>query len=233
MTTKKKDFIEIKFTGCANSQIFDSNIEEDLKKINPDAKPEKTIIVIGEGMVVPGLDKALEDKELNKEYEVSFNHKEGFGPRRKELVRIISLKSFTEQKVNPHPGMVLALDNNLVKILAVSGARVTTDFNNPLAGKDLTYKFTIIRIVEDEKEKTETLIKSLFRFLPKYEIKENKVIIKGPKGFEVFINAFKPKFKELLNKDLDLEEEKPKEKHEGHVHETEEEKTEIKEEDKG
>ena len=68
MTTKKKDFIEIKFTGCANSQIFDSNIEEDLKKINPDAKPEKTIIVIGEGMVVPGLDKALEDKELNKKF---------------------------------------------------------------------------------------------------------------------------------------------------------------------
>src|SRR3989344_6326224 len=111
---KNGEFVEISYTGYSNGEIFDSNIEEDLKKINPDAKPEKTIIIIGEGMVVRGLDKALEDKELNKEYEVSFNHKEGFGPRRQELVRIISLKSFTEQKVNQHPGMVLALDNNLV-----------------------------------------------------------------------------------------------------------------------
>ena len=31
--TKKHDFVEIKFTGKANNEIFDSNIEEDLKKI--------------------------------------------------------------------------------------------------------------------------------------------------------------------------------------------------------
>ena len=133
---KKGDFIEIKYTGYANSEIFDSNIEEDLKKINSEAKPEKVVIVIGEKMVVEGLDKDLENKELNKKYEVKVPYKEGFGPRHRELMRILPLKSFIEQKVMPQPGMMFTLDNNLVKILAVSGARVTVDFNNPLRSEE-------------------------------------------------------------------------------------------------
>jgi len=43
---KKKDFVEIKFSGYANNQLFDSNIDEDNKILDPEgkAKPEKTII---------------------------------------------------------------------------------------------------------------------------------------------------------------------------------------------
>jgi len=104
--------------------------------------------------------------------------------------------------------MVFTLDNQLVKILAVSGARVTVDFNNPLAGKDLTYKFKIIRVLseKDEKEKIEELLQFFLRFKPEFEIKEGKVILKGPKGFEMFINALKDKFKELINKELEFQE---------------------------
>ena len=210
--TKKQDFVDLKFTGKANDEIFDSNNEEDLKKVNPDAKPEETIIVIGEGMVVPGLDEALEGKELEKDYEIIVPCKEGFGERKRELVRVIPLKAFTEQKVNPQTGMMLRLDNQVVKILAVSGARVTTDFNNPLASKELNYKFKITKLVTDEKKKVETLIKLYFRFLPDYEIKENEIVVKGPKGMDIFINAYKEKFKELIGKDLSFEEAKPKEK---------------------
>lgn len=204
--TKQNDFIEIQFTGYANGEMFDSNIEEELKKLHKEAKPEKLIVVIGQRMVVPGLDKSLEEKKLNEDYEVSFSHKEGFGERNRNLIRVIPLKSFTEQKVNPYPGLVLALDSQIVKIIAVSGARVTTDFNNPLAGKEIKYKFKILRKVTDAKEKTETLFKFFFRFIPDFEVKENKVIVKLPKGLESFIEQFKEKFKEISNLDLDFEE---------------------------
>ena len=65
-TANKKDFIELKYTGYANGEIFDSNIEEDLKRINPKAKPEKIIIAVGQDMVMKGLDKALtkSDREV-------------------------------------------------------------------------------------------------------------------------------------------------------------------------
>lgn len=203
---QKKDFIEIKFTGSVNGEPFDSNIPEELKKINPEAKVKKTIIVIGERMVVQGLDDSFEDKEIGKEYNIKVPYKEGFGERRRELVKTIPLKVFTDQKVNPIPGATLALDNTVVKIITISGARVITDFNHPLAGKELDYKFTIVRKVEDEKEKIETLFEFFFREIPEYKIKEGKLIVKGPEFFKGLTKIFTGKFKDLIGKELDFEE---------------------------
>jgi FKBP-type peptidyl-prolyl cis-trans isomerase 2 len=208
---KKKDFVEIKFSGYANNQLFDSNIEEDYKILDPEgkAKPEKTIICIGEKMLVSGLDKQLEGKELGVEYSIEVNAKEGFGERNRNLIKIIPLKAFHEQKVSPQPGMMFTLDNALVKIIAVSGARVTADFNNPLAGKDLKYKITMTRKVEDINEKSEALFKFFLRFVPEFEVKE-KIIVKGPKILEQITSTFTGKFKELVGKDLGFEEKQPK-----------------------
>lgn len=208
---KKKDFIEIKYTGYSNGSVFDSNMEEELKKINPSGGTRKTIVVVGENMIVPGLDKAFEGKEVGKEYEVELSAKEGFGERKRDLVKTIPLSVFTGRKVQPRAGMVLNMDNVMARIITVSGARVITDFNNPLAGKSLKYKFTIVRIVEDEKEKIGTILELLFKFLPEFEFKENKVFVKGPKGFEVYIKQVSEKFKEFIGKDLDFEELEKKE----------------------
>ncbi len=201
----KNDFIELKYTGYANGSIFDSNIEEDLKKISPEEKPQKTIIAVGHEMVVKGLDKCLEEKEIGKEYEITLSPKDSFGERKRELVKTIPLKAFTDQKVNPYPGLVLTLDNLMVKIITVSGARVVTDFNNPLSGKEIKYKFTAVRKVNDEKEKVDSLFGTMLKFIPEYEIKDN-IVMKGPKALEVVIKAFSDKFKELVGKPLILEE---------------------------
>ncbi len=161
-------------------------------------------------MVVPGLDRALEDKELNKEYQITFPAVDGFGPRRRELVRIIPLKAFHEQKIDPRPGMSFVVDNQAVKVIAVSGARVTVDFNNPLAGKEISYKFSIVRIITDVQEKSRSLLKQFFRESPEIEVKDNKVIALGPKNFEFFINAYKDTFKKLVGYELDFKEVEPK-----------------------
>ena len=210
--TKKNDFVEIVYTGYANDTLFDSNKEEDLKKLDPKAKPKKTNIAIGQGMVVKGFDKELEGKEIGKEYEAEFGPEKGFGERKKEFVRTIPLKAFTEKNVQPSPGMILNMDNALAKIISVSGGRVVVDFNNPLAGKDIKYKFKIVRKIEDEKEKCDAVFENLFRIIPKYEIKEKEVVVKDEKGFEGFVNAFKDKFKELIGKELGFEEVKKEEK---------------------
>jgi FKBP-type peptidyl-prolyl cis-trans isomerase 2 len=201
-TVKKKDFVELTFTGYVNGNVFDSNDEEDLKKIDPEGKPRALIISIGEGMVVSGLDNALEGKEIGKPYEINVSAKEGFGERRRELVKTIPLKTFIEQKINPYPGMVLAMDNSIAKVITVSGARVMTDFNNPLAGKDLVYKFTITRKLTDETEKTKVLFGFVFRFVPEFEVNEKEVTIFGPKPMEHYVNAFKDKFKDILGKEM-------------------------------
>ena len=208
MKTKKGDFIEIKFTGYYEGKPFDSNTEEDIKQLNPEAKAEKTVIVIGQKMVIEGLDKALEEKEIGEAYEVHVPYKEGFGERKRELVKTIPLNVFTKQKINPFPGQTLVMDELLVRVITISGARVITDFNNPLAGKDVDYKFKIKRIVFDEKEKIEALFNFFFRAIPKYEIKENKLIVKGPKPLAGLVILYKEKFKENLDKYLEFEEER-------------------------
>jgi FKBP-type peptidyl-prolyl cis-trans isomerase 2 len=205
-TAKKKDFVELKYTGYANEKIFDSNIENDLKQIDAKAKPKEFILIIGEGLVVPGLDRALEGKEIGKEYEISVSAKDGFGERKRELVKTIPLKVFSEQKINPYPGLVLSMDNALARIITISGARVMTDFNHPLAGKDLKYKLTIAKKVTDEKEKARTALELVFRFVPEFEIKGEKVIVKGPKGIKAFVESASAKFKELEGKELGFEE---------------------------
>lgn len=204
--TKKGDFVEIIFTGKANGKLFDSNIKEDLKKINPEAEPKKTIVVIGENMVVPGLDKALEDKETDKKYAVKVSPKEGFGERIRELVKTIPLSVFTHQKINPIPGQSLLMDNSLVKIITVSGARVVTDFNSPLAGKELEYEFTIKRKIHEDKEKAEALFDFFFRIVPKFETNQDSIVVELPKQAEPLIKIFSDKFKKLLGKDLKFKE---------------------------
>jgi len=220
---KKNDIVELKYTGYHDKVVFDSNVEAELKKINPDANAEKLVVVVGHGMVVPGFDKAIEGKEIGKEYEISLSPKEGFGERKRELIKTIPLKVFHAKRVDPKPGMTLALDNMLVKIITVSGARVVADFNNPMAGKDVTYKFSVERRIDDEKEKCENVFNLFFRIKPDFEIKD-KVIVKGPKKFEFFVTALKDKFKEIIGKELAFEEIKKEERKE------EKDKTEEKEE---
>lgn len=207
--TKKGDCVEIKYTGYLEGEPFDSNIPEDLKRINEKAEPEKTVVIIGQGMVIQGLDKSLEEKELNKEYKIEVPYREGFGPKRRELVKTIPLSVFTKQGINPKPGASLLLDNNLARIITISGARVMTDFNNPLAGKDISYRFTITRIVTDEKEKAEAFFRNVFRYVPELEVKDKSIVAKGPKILEGAMNNVKGKFKELIGKDLEFEEKEP------------------------
>jgi len=222
--THKNDFVEIKFTGYVNNEIFDSNIDEDIIKINPKAKADKLIVVIGQGMVVKGFDKELENKEINKDYETNVKPAEAFGQRDRALMKTISLNAFTQQQVSPRPGMILALDNHAVKIITVSGARVTVDFNNPLAGKELKYKFKIIRKVSDEREKVESLLKFFFGFTPEFEINE-KIKIKAQKNVKPLIKIYDNKFKELLGKSLEFEEKLEDKKDDEHAHENHSEHT--------
>ena len=207
-TTKKQDFVEIQFIGIADGKVFDTNIESELHKINPKAKAEKIVIAIGEGMLVPGFDRALEGKEIGKDYEITIGTKDAFGERKKELVKTIPLKVFREQNLDPKPGMIFSLDYSLARVITVSGARVVTDFNNPLAGRDITYKFKIIGQVTDEKGKSEALFLFYFKTIPEYEIKD-KIYVKGPKQIASLLESFNAKFKSLVGKDLALDEIKP------------------------
>lgn len=212
MAFKKGDFIEIEFTGkVKGGGIFDSNIKEDLEKIESKNKPKPFIFCLGEGMFIKGVDNFLIGKEIG-EHNIFVNPEDAFGKRDPKLIQMIPIRNFKEHKLNPIPGSIFNFDGKLAKVLTVSGGRVMIDFNNPIAGKDLEYKVKVTREIKDEKEKVEALNDFFFRKELDFEIKDKKLIMKVPLDIKQFLELFKDKYKEMLGLDVEVEDlEKKKE----------------------
>ena len=204
---KKNNFVELEFIGrnLTNNEVFDTNIESEAKKINPEAKIKPLTVCIGQNMVVKGLDDYLEGKELNKKYNLKLSPENAFGKRDSKLIRMIPIKMFLEQKIYPQAGMTLALDNSLVKVVSVSGGRVMVDFNNPLAGKDIEFEFTIKKIINDNTSKVSALQTFLFGQEFPFEVDESrKMIVFQDIKLTPILNMFRPKFQEILGLDVEI-----------------------------
>jgi hypothetical protein len=132
------------------------------------------------------------------------------------MIKTMPIKVFLEKNMHPVPGMTIQLDQYVAKILSVSGGRVIIDFNNPLAGKEITYNFEIKNRINDEKEKINSLQEFFFRDKFDFEIKDKKILFKnkkpdandplGEKKLSFLIEVFKQKFKDILG--LEIEEDK-------------------------
>jgi FKBP-type peptidyl-prolyl cis-trans isomerase 2 len=211
MTLQKNDFIEIEFTGkTKEGEIFDSNIKSDLEKakLKMDSKP--LVFCLGSGMFLKGVDEFLVGKKIG-EYEIQLSPENAFGKRDAGLIQMAPIKIFHEQKVNPVPGAMFNFDGRIAKILTVSGGRVMIDFNNPLAGKDVSYKVKVLRKIENTDDKVNALNDFLFRKKFDFEIKDNTIKMSVEKPFVQFVEIFKDKFKEFIGMDLEVKE-KQKEK---------------------
>ncbi|VVB82048.1 Putative FKBP-type peptidyl-prolyl cis-trans isomerase [uncultured archaeon] len=206
MGLQKKDFVEIEFTGkIKGGEIFDSNIKEDLKKLNPEANPKPIVLSLGEGMFLKGIDDFLIGKEIG-DYNIELTPEKAFGPRVKEFTQMIPIKVFKSQNIMPSPGDAFNFDGRIAKVLTVSGGRVIVDFNNPLAGKTVIYKIKVLRKVEDLNEKAKSFIDFLFRRELKFSIVDKKIILEVEKGMSKFVELFKDKFKDILGLDFEVKE---------------------------
>ncbi|MBT7706567.1 hypothetical protein HN747_03900 [archaeon] len=207
MALNKGDFIEIEFTGRMkdNMKVFDTNIESDAKEANLNIKVFKPFVLsIGSQMLPTGFDKDLEGKEVGKSYEVELTPEEGFGKRDKEMIKMIPTKSFLEQKINPQRGMQLALDCKLVRVLSNEGGRTLVDFNNPLAGRDVIYNYTIRSLVDKIEDKVNALQDFLFKRRFNFRTEAEKVIFEVEAGASKYLEMFVPKIKEILGCDVDV-----------------------------
>jgi len=218
---KKNDFIEIEFTGTSNGEVFDTTDKKKAKEMGLDSDVKPVVVSIGNEMLLKGFDEVLEGKEIEKEYSIHLTPERAFGKRNPSLIKILPLKIFLEKNMNPVPGMTVQLDYNIAKILSVSGGRVSVDFNNPLAGKEIDYDFIIKRIITDEKEKINALQDFFFKQRFEFEIKEEKNKEEENKGeqktkikkvifeikdekFKPLFEFFKPKFKEMIGFDFEI-----------------------------
>lgn len=202
---KKNDFIEIEFTGLANGEIFDTTNKKDAEKMGIEPKNIKPLTIsVGNQMILQGLDEDLEGKETGKEYSIHILPEKAFGKRDPSMIKTYGLSHFTKQNINPYPGMALQLDNTVAKVLSVSGGRVTMDFNNPIAGKEVDYKYKINKIITENKEKINALQDFFFKQRFEFQLKDKKVIFKDDK-IKQFIDMIGPKFSEITGLEFTAE----------------------------
>ena len=200
VTVQKNDFVEIEFIGKIKDtqEVFDTNSKSEIEKRKLNFKVIPYIVCVGKNMSIKGLDKEIEGKEIGEDYYAEFSPEEAFGKRNPSLVRMIPLKVFIEQKIMPQKGMQLALDGTVVKVISVSGGRVLVDFNNPLAGKVVSYSYKILRRLEDQSEKVNALQDFFFRKRFEFIVKDKEVIFKIEAPLMKFIEMMSKPFEDIL-----------------------------------
>ncbi len=170
---KKGDFVEVTFVGKEkeSGKVFDTNDPAEAKRLKLNTEEHHLhplYACIGKQDVISGLDEAFDGKEVGKKYNIDVSFDKAFGKKDAKLYHLVSASKFKEQKIDPYPGMQVTSNNMSGIIKTVSGGRVMVDFNHPLASKDLSYEFTIKRVLHDDKEKLDA---TLHTFLGLHEVK--------------------------------------------------------------
>lgn len=159
----KGDFLLADFIGRTKegNELFDVTMESVAKAekaYNDKIVYRPRLVVAGEGWVVKGLDEEILKMKVSEEKTVELPPERAFGERDPKAIKVMPLREFKKQKIDPYPGMRLRFGAGSATVKNVSSGRVTLDFNLPLAGKTLIYKVIIRKKLTDLVEKVKALI---------------------------------------------------------------------------
>jgi len=160
---KRGDWIKINFTGRikATGEIFDLTGKEEAKKEDVFDEKKKygpVLVIMGGGFIIPGVEKQLLEMKTGEKKKFDVSPAEALGPRKRELLRVVSVSKFIQKNINPYPGMWINIDGRNCKVLSVSGGRVRVDMNHPLAGKILSYEVEVTEEIKGTGKRVESLL---------------------------------------------------------------------------
>lgn len=109
--------------------------------------------VHGVGQLIPGLEKALDDKVAGDNIEVKIAPADGYGERDENAIQEIPREEFKGvDKIEP--GMQFHSHGNgghqIVTVTKVADDKITVDTNHPLAGANLNFEVSIVEVKETE-----------------------------------------------------------------------------------
>lgn len=136
----KGDTVFIDYTGrLDDGSVFDSSEGKDPLEF-----------VLGSGMVIPGFDEAVAGMEVGDTQTAHIPAAQAYGPRTEELMVTVP-KDQLPPGMDVSPGDQLQVSDEegrvqLVTVSEVGDETMVIDANHPLAGKDLTFDITLVRI---------------------------------------------------------------------------------------
>ena len=190
----KGEFIEVEYVGrvSGTDEIFDLTDEKVAKENNiydPKNRYGPVLVIFGNNMILKGVEKELEAMNVGEEKEFDVKPDEGFGQRNPNLIKIISVTKFYEQKMNPIPGIFVNINGMNGKVQSVSGGRVRVDFNHPLAGRVLNYKIKIVKAITGSLDQARSLL-DYYGLKCETKLDNGKLAIKTDKPVDKKIQEF-------------------------------------------
>ncbi len=177
MPIKSGDFVlidyilKVKETG----EVFDVTMEDQAKAANvysPQDVYEPRLLVVGQKWMLKGVDELVTGAEEGQEKEAEIAPANAFGERDGKKVAIVPARQLTNQGIRPIPGQRVEVEGQLATIRAVSGGRVTIDYNHPLAGRTLNAKVYVRKNVTEAADKIRELIHRRIR-----EVSKDKFLV--------------------------------------------------------
>lgn len=115
----------------------------------------------GKGLIISGLESALEGKTVGDKFTVVVEPKDAYGEYEPSLVAEISKSQFDEGTVI-EPGMMFRASTPdggflTVKVTKIEGDKITVDGNHELAGKQLTFDVEIVDVRDATEEELQNV----------------------------------------------------------------------------
>jgi len=166
-----KRMLLVNFSGkeLLEGRIFDTTSAEEAKAngiLEEKRNYGPLTIITGEKELLSLVEAELEKMKVGEKRIVKLGPKDAFGERDARLIRVVPLRVFHDQKMNPIPGLIIRAGNAVGKVQSVSGGRVRVDFNHPLAGRELEYGIKVEKEITGKKEVAEELFKKYYSFVP-------------------------------------------------------------------
>ena len=120
------------------------------------SKKDGLSYIHGTGILVPGLERELENKKAGDAFKIKIEPKDGYGEYDSSKVFSVSKEKFSEHekfdvgmkfRVNTQQG------EKVIIIKKVNEDRVTVDINHPFAGKTLYYDGKIMDVNDKTRKK--------------------------------------------------------------------------------
>ena len=120
---------------------------------------EPLAFLVGTGMLIPGLEKALTGHEAGERFDVTVEPAEAYGERREDFTQRVPKKYFRDAE-QLKPGMMTVLSvsgggQRQVTVQKVGSSVIDVDLNHPLAGKTLVFDVEIVDVRDATPEEIE------------------------------------------------------------------------------
>lgn len=175
ITMEKNDIIYVEYEVWIKEedQLYDTT-KEDLAKehgiYEAGSLYGPRAIILGRGQIFPALEESMMKAGVDNECEVEIPPEEAFGKRDPNLIKFYPFTKIMRLGITPDIGKDVEMDGKKGVITFVSASRVRVDFNHPLAGKSLIYKYKIIKKAESPEEKVKGIIDAYYGKSEEFDI---------------------------------------------------------------